>query len=114
LSILRTAKPDERLAGAHVAGEKAGPPTIVIPEAAPTAGWNPYPRPNRNCADRGYGFRARGLDYLFEHDLDRKPVPTFRDHALKRPAPRNDGVLAMRFFCSPPAVTSARAAAVLF
>src|SRR5262245_12480676 len=25
-----------------------------------------------------------GLDFLFEHDLFRKPVSTFRDHALRR------------------------------
>src|SRR5262249_41242275 len=69
----------------------------------------------------GHGFWAREPDDSFELDLDRKPVPTFRHHALK-PVPRKDrpSPAALRaprarlFFCSPPVVTSAQSGAVLF
>ncbi len=33
-----------------------------------------------------------GSSFLFEHDLFRKPVPTFRDHVLDHPLPSYDRV----------------------
>src|SRR5215210_6848749 len=43
----------------------------------------------RNFGSRALSFLVEselGSSFLFEHDLFRKPVPTFRDHALRHPA----------------------------
>src|SRR5215208_267756 len=52
-----------------------------------TAASKPAAATDRNLRDRSIGRSLAGrADFLHAHDLIRKPVPTFRDHALLRPA----------------------------